>query len=604
MAATGSSVTEEEENVRVPDDVAAERTAIEAAVGDTTLLTAFAETVRAHGDVVAHRWQEGGGWRWLTYQQVYDRVRDCALGLRAAGLRPGDFVVIWSGNRSEATIADYAVMHARGVPVFIYDTVSAGQAAYVAGHCEATVAIVEQRYLPGLLSVRDRLPRLREIILIDGETAGQPVGIRHWERVLAEGRSAAASGGRLFEETWQQVTPADLATLIYTPGTTGQPKAVMLTHRNLRYYQQAVLTVVPAAEQSGDDGITRLVSYMPMAHATGRTIDHWGAMTRPTMLSYCSDMRLLFEMLPKVHPTALVAIPRVWEKLHAALLDRLPDASPEAVSAVPEEARLAVLTTLGLDCCRVALSGTAPLDEAVVRFFRAFGLPLTESWGMSELSNAATLTPPGVYRAGTVGRRFPGMEIRVTGEGEILTRGPLVMRGYYKDPERTLEAVDPDGWLRTGDIGSLDCDGFLTINDRKNELIVTSEGKNVSPSLVERELQRHPLIGRACVIGDERSYLTALITLDPRGLKAWVQSHDTEDPSPGRLASHPGVLAEISRGVAEANARLAPPEQIQRFRVLGTQWTADSGELTPTMKPRRQVIAAHYEQEINDLYLL
>jgi long-subunit acyl-CoA synthetase (AMP-forming) len=588
--------------VRVPDDVAAERAAIEAAIGGTTLLTALAETARAHPDVVAHRWQEGGGWGWLTYGQVYDRVRDCALGLRAAGLRPGDFVVIWSGNRSEATIADYAVMHARGIPVFIYSGVSAGQAAYIAGHCEATMAIIEQRYLSQLLSVRDRLPRLREIILIDGGPVGQPLGTRPWAQVLAEGRSEAASGGPPFEESWRQVRPADLATLIYTPGTGGQPKAVMLTHQNLRYYQQAVLSVIPLAEQSGEDKVMRLVSYMPMAHVTGRTIDHWGPMTRPITLSYCPDVRRLFETLPKVHPTALVAVPRVWEKLHAALLARLPDASPEMLSAVPGEARLAVLTTLGLDCCRVALSGTAPLDEAVIRFFRAFGLPLTESWGMSELSNAATLSPPGAYRAGTAGRRFPGMEIRVAPDGEILARGPLVMRGYYRDPQRTREAVDADGWLHTGDVGSLDSGGFLTINDRKEELITTPGGKNVSPSLVERELQRHPLIRGACVIGDGREYLTALITLDPRGLRAWARLHDTADPSPAALASHPGVLAEVEHGVTEANERLARPEQVRRFRVLGTEWTPGSGELTPTLKPRRQVIITRYAQEITELY--
>ena len=588
--------------MRGPDDVLAERAAIDAAIDGTTLLSAFAGTARAHADVVAHRWQEGGGWHWLTYRQVYDRVRDCALGLRAAGLRPGDFVVIWSGNRSEATIADYAVMHARAVPVFIYSGVSAGQAAYIAGHCEATVAIIERRYLPQLLSVTGRLPRLREIILIDGEAAGEPAGIRRWADVLARGHDEAAPGGQLFEENWRQVRPADLATLIYTPGTAGPPKAVMLTHQNLRYYQQAVLTVMPLREQA-DDGITRLVSYMPMAHVTGRTIDHWGPMTRPVTLSYCPDMRLLFETLPKVHPTALVAIPRVWEKLHAALLAILPDASPELLRAVPEEARLAVLTTLGLDCCRVALSGTAPLDEAVLRFFRAFGLPLTESWGMSELSNAATLTPPGSFRAGTVGRRFPGMEIRLAPDGEILARGPLVMRGYYKDPQRTHEAIDSGGWLRTGDVGSLDSDGFLTINDRKSELITTPCGKNVSPSLVERELQRHPLIGHACVIGDGRSYLTALITLDPRGIRAWARLHDTEDTPANALASHPGVLAEVERGVTEANERLARPEQVQRFRVLGTKWTTDKAELTPTLKPRRQVIITRYAREIEELYL-
>jgi long-chain acyl-CoA synthetase len=587
--------------VRTPDDIAVERAAIEVSIDGATLLTALADTVSAHADVVAHRWQEGRGWHWLTYRQVYDRVRDCALGLRAVGLQPGDFVAIWSGNRSEATIADYAVMHARCVPVFIYGA-SAEQAAYVAGHCDATAAIVEQRYLPLLLSVRDRLPRLKEIIVIDGESAGRPAGVRSWADVLAQGHSAAALDERSFEESWRQVGPGDLATLIYTSGTTGQPKAVMLTHRNARYYQQAALAVIPLAEQSDDDGVARLVSYLPMAYITGRTIDHWGAMTRPVSLTYCPDIHRLFEILPRVHPTALFAIPRVWGKLHASLLARLPDASPELVRAMPAQARLAVLTTLGLDRCRVALSGAGPLDEAVIRLLRAFGLPLTESWGMSELSNTATLTPPGAYRPGTVGKQFPGMEIRIATDGEILARGPLVMRGYYKDPRRTLEAIDPDGWLHTGDVGSLDADGYLTITDRKKDLVVTSGGKDVSPALVERELQRHPLIGHVCVIGDRRDYLTALITLDPRGARAWALSRGIEDPFLALLASHSGVLAEIEQGVAEANVRLAPPEQIRRFCVLGVQWSVDSGELTPTLKPRRQVITARYAPEIDDLY--
>ncbi|MGH3166136.1 MAG: AMP-dependent synthetase/ligase [Trebonia sp.] len=587
--------------MRTPDDIAAERAAIESDIDGMTLLTAFAETASAHAEVVAHRWQEGSGWRSLTCRQVYDRVRDCALGLRVAGLEAGDFVVIWSGNRSEATIADYAVLHARGVPVFIYNTASAEQAAYVAGHCEATRAIIEQRYLPQLLSVKDQLPRLREIILIDGENAAQPPGIRRWAQVLSRGGSMA-SGRDLFEESWQRVDPGDLAALIYTSGTVGQPKAVMLTHRNLLYHQQSARTVIPLTEQSDDDGITRVVSYLPMAHVTGRTFEHWEPMTRPVTLTYCPGTRRLFEMLPKVHPTALIAIPGVWEKLHAAMLARLPDASPELVSVMPGEARLAVLTTLGLDRCRVAMSGAAPLDEAIVRFFRAFGLPLTESWGMAELSNTATLTPPGAHRPGTVGRRFPGMEVRITGYGEILARGPLVMRGYHKDPQQTLDAIDPDGWLHTGDVGSLDSDGFLTINDRKTELIVTSGGKSISPSLVERELQRHALIGHTCVIGDKRSYPTALITLDPRVTRAWARSYDIEDPSPALLASHPVLLAEAGRGVAEANERLARPEQVRRFLVLGTKWTTASGELTPTLKPRRQVIATRYEQEIHDLY--
>ena len=256
-----------------PADIAAERAAIEAEIEGTTLLTAYAETVAAAGDTPAHRWLDGGEWRSLTYRQVYEQVRDLTLGLGVLGFRPGEFAVIWSRNRSEATIADYAVMHARGVPVFIYNTVSAEQAAYIAGHCEAAVAIVEREFLPKLLTVWDELPKLRQIVLIDGE-ADRAIG---WPQLLGLGHAEAERSPDLFGETWRQVRPVDLATLIYTSGTTGQPKAVMLTHYNLRYNQQATLRVIPLEQQSDDDGNARLVSYLPMAHVTGRSLDHWGA---------------------------------------------------------------------------------------------------------------------------------------------------------------------------------------------------------------------------------------------------------------------------------------------------------------------------------------
>jgi long-chain acyl-CoA synthetase len=589
-----------------PRDIQAERAAIEAEIEGTTLLTSYAETVAAAGDTVAHQWLEspaggdgsGGQWRSLTYRQVHERVRDLAVGLGLLGFRPGEFAVIWSRNRSEATIADYAVMHAGGVPVFIYNTVSAEQAAYIAGHCEASVAIVEREFLPRLRSVWDQLPKLRQIVLIDGDEDGAV----DWPQLLRLGHAEAMRSPGLFDETWRQVTPDDLATLIYTSGTTGQPKAVRLTHRNLRYYQLAVIRVIPLEDQRDAAGNARVISYLPMAHVTGRSVDHWGSMASPLTLAYCPDALRLFEIAAQVHPTALIGIPRVWEKLYAALSTALPDVSPEAVRAMPEQVKQAILARIGLDECRIATSGAAPIDPAIIEFFRALGVPLSEGWGMTELSNAATLAPPDGARTGAVGKAFPGMELRIADDGEVLVRGPLVMSGYYKDQERTAEALDAEGWMHTGDIGQLDADGFLKITDRKKELIITSGGKNISPALIEYELQRHPLIGQACAIGDKRNYVTALIVLDPDVTPAWARAHGSEASSLAELAASPEVLAEVERGVATANSHLARVEQVRRFQVLPNEWTADSGELTPSLKRRRRVIIDRYAQQIDDLY--
>jgi long-chain acyl-CoA synthetase len=587
-----------------PADVAAERESILTQVGDSTLLSVYAETAETYGDAEAHRWQRPspeGGWQSLTYREVRERVRDAALGLAATGFQPGEFAVIWSRNRSEATIADYAVMHARGVPVFLYNTLAPEQAAYITGHCEATVAIVEDgEYLAKLLSVRDQLPRLRQIILIEGAADG----VTTWADLLAAGRAAADLDPGAFDAMWRQVSSGDLATLIYTSGTTGQPKGVMITHRNARSYQVAVDRVLPA-EQRGDlDGRQRVISYLPMAHVTGRSVDHWGAMGAQVTVVYCPDQLKVFEVAASARPTLFFGIPRVWEKLYTAIRVGLaelgmPDATSQAIAPLPDEIKKAILAKPGLDACLVASSGSAPLDPEIIAFFRALGLPLTEGWGMTELSNAATLAAPDNARVGTVGTRLPGVETRIADDGEILIRGPIVMAGYYKDPERTAEAVDSDGWLRTGDIGVLDEDGYLRITDRKKELIITSGGKNISPALIEYHLQRHPLIGQACAIGDRRNYVAALLVLDAEAVRAWAAGQGITAADP---AKSPEVLAEVERAVTEANSHLARVEQVRRYAVLRREWTSDSGELTPTLKKRRRVITERYADEIDLLY--
>jgi long-chain acyl-CoA synthetase len=596
----------------VPEDVVAERSSIEGEIAGSTLLTVYAQTAAEAPDAVAHTWRAGDEWHSLTYRQVRERVRDAALGLAALGLRPGEFAAIWSRNRSEATIADYAVMHARAVPVFIYPTISAEQAADLIGHCEATVVFIEPEFLPVLDSVKDHLPQLRALVVLDdasvaeapraGElTPEDAVHTLSWPDLLERGRAAAQQDPDAFERSWRQVTPDSLATLIYTSGTTGRPKGVMITHHNVRYGQQAGLRVLPR-EQREADGLATMISYLPMAHITGRTVDNWAALEHPVTLAFCPDQLRLFEIAAQVHPTALVGIPRVWEKLHAALRAALPDVTPAAVDALPAGVKEAVRIKIGLDRARLATSGAAPIDPEIVAFFRALGVPLTEGWGMSELSNAATLAAPDDARAGAVGRAYPGMEVTIADDGEVLVRGPLVMAGYYKDPELTMATVDAGGWMQTGDIGELDADGFLKIVDRKKELIITSGGKNISPALVEYELQRHPLIGQACAIGDRRNYVTALLVLDQETAPLWARAHDVPFDSLADLAAHPAVLAEVERGVEAANSHLARPEQVRRYTLLPAEWTAQSGELTPSLKRRRAVIVDRYAKEIEGLY--
>jgi long-chain acyl-CoA synthetase len=595
-----------------PADVAAVRAEIEAEIAGSTLLTAYAGTVAENPDCLAHQWLQAGEWRTATYREVYDHVRDAALGLAETGLAPGDCAVIWAKNSPQATIADYAVMHARATPVFIYTTVAADQAAYITAHCEATVALVDREFLGKLDSVRDQLPGLKRIVVLDAEPGEQfgpgseagPVG---WAELLDLGDAAAEANPDLFDRTWRQVGPEDLATLIYTSGTTGQPKATMLTHHNIRYYQLSSVRVNSRESISDDDGNTRLISYLPLAHVTGRALDNWSPMSHPVSIAYCQEIPRLFEVAASFRPTALVGVPRVWEKLHAAVSARLPDSSPEAVRALPEQVKRTVLTLIGLDQCRFAASGAAPIDPEIIEFFHALGVIMVEGWGMSELALSGTATAHDRYRRGSVGQPVPGAEARIAEDGELLYRSPHVMRGYFKDPELTAATIDSDGWLHTGDIAEVDEDGFLKIVDRKKELIITSGGKNISPALIEYELQRHPLIGQACAIGDRRSYVAALLVLDPEAAPAWARAHGIEATgtvalSAADLAAHPDVLAEIDQAVAAANSHLARPEQVRRYQVLPNEWTPQSGELTPSLKRRRRVIIDKYAKEIESLY--
>ena len=615
-------------------EVAAERQAIEDEIAGGTLLTAFGETAQIAADTEAMRWREAGEWRSLSYRQLRGRVRELALGLPTIGLEPGDFAVIWSRNRPEAKIADLAVMHARGVPVFLYNTLASEQAAYVAGHCEATMAVVEDRsFLARLEAVRPRLPHLRRVVLIEGAIGPEEDWLISWEDVLAAGRAQAERSPELFDRTWRQVGPEDLATLIYTSGTTGPPKGVMITHRNVRSFAAASFRLLPADELVDDEAGARVVSYLPMAHAGGRWVDQWLPMVHPCTVAFCPDAAELFQVAIQVRPTMFTGVPRVWEKLHAALVARIAsEPDPERRQAVEGaiEARRqvvalqqrgaeptseqqtladraapvcrALLARVGLDACRFAGSGAAPIEPAIIEFFQALGLPMVEAWGLTELTMAATMSRPDRTRIGSVGTRYPGVEVRLTADGEVLVRGPMVMRGYYRDLEATAAAIDAEGWMHTGDIGTLDADGYLRIVDRKKELIITSGGKNISPANIESLLQRHPLIGQACAIGDRRNYVTALLVLDGELAPAWARARGIEAQGMAELSAHPLVVAEVEGAVRAANEHLARVEQVRRFKLMPDEWTAETGELTPTLKRRRRVIAERYAAVIERLY--
>jgi long-subunit acyl-CoA synthetase (AMP-forming) len=422
--------------------------------------------------------------------------------------------------------------------------------------------------------------------------------------------------------------PDDLATLIYTSGTTGPPKGVQLTHRNLMGLVAGVEHILPLPERG-----SKVVSWLPAAHIAERGANYYLPMTHGLQVTICPDPRKIAEFLPQVRPTWFFAVPRIWEKLKAGIeanLSKLPDEQRKgaqgAIAAavqkvklenagerVPEELAAAVAKAdeamfaqlrhqLGLDELVAVNVGAAPTAVEVLEFFHAIGVPIGELWGMSETCGVATCNPPGRIKLGTVGPPVPGIEIKLAEDGEVLVKGDSVMPGYRNMPEKTAETIDSEGWLLTGDIGELDEDGYLKIIDRKKELIITAGGKNLSPSNIEAELKLIPLVDQAVAIGDAKKYISALLTLDPDAAAAWASAHGLEGAEIAELAENEELLAEVQRGVDEANESLAKVEGVKRFKILQEPWEPGGDELTPTMKLKRKPIADKYASEIDGLY--
>ena len=608
-------------------DVLTERAEILREIEGRTLLTAFAETAERLRDQPALKWKEGDTWCTLTWREFREAVLDVAAGLQAIGFLPGEFTVIMSRNRPEAVIADLATQHARGVPVHLYNTLPPEQIEYIANHCEAAIGFLEdESFLARFDVIRDRVPLLRRTVLFDGGLADRGGWTDSWAEVLAKGRKERQRNPGGVEAASREVGPEDIATVIYTSGTTGPPKGVIDTHRSILYMLAALNRLL---EPRSDE---RIISYLPLAHAAGRTADVWLRVVSGGTVHFCPDLMQLVPYMLEVRPTSLASVPRVWEKLHAGLTAGIASIPDQSIRTAADRAidvgrqvarkrqrgeepspevlqehergnaiRKAIRAKVGLDDCDQAASGAAPIDPAIIEFFGALGIQMGEVWGMTELACVSTGTTLDRIRTRTVGCALPGVEMKLAADGELLVRGPLVTKGYYKDPEKTAEAIDHEGWLHTGDIGEIDPDGYLKITDRKKELIINSAGKNISPANIEYFLKSNPLIGQACAIGDRRNYVSALLVLDPMTASVWAKQHGIE-ASLDELSRDPQILREIQRAIDAANEHLARVEQVKKFTVLPNEWTPESGELTPTLKLKRRVILERYTTEIAVMY--
>ncbi|MCG5467105.1 long-chain fatty acid--CoA ligase [Micromonospora sp. LAH09] len=564
-------------------------------------------TASAEGAVTA--------WAEVTCLQFRDEVAAVARGLVAAGIEPGVRVGLMSRTRYEWTLLDYAIWAVGAVTVPIYETSSAEQAAWILEDSNAVAVVVETEAHAALVAgVRHRLPELNHVWQIDQGgvdelvTSGATVELAEVER-----RRKAVHAG-------------DLATIIYTSGTTGRPKGCVLTHRNM---YADIANAVPVLPNLFNPGATTLL-FLPLAHAFARLIQIGVVQARATM-AHCADTKNLVAELQEFRPTFVLSVPRVFEKVYNAAKQKAEADGKGGIFARAEQVAIAYSEALetpggpGLALraqhvvfdrlvyrklraalggrCRDAISGGAPLGARLGHFFRGIGVTVLEGYGLTETSPAAAANLPNGTRIGTVGRPLPGVTVRIEDDGEILISGELVFQGYWRNETATAEAISSDGWFRTGDLGHLDTDGYLSITGRKKELIVTAGGKNVAPAVLEDLVRAHPLISQCVVVGDRKPFIAALVTVDEEALPTWLEGAGMPaDTTVEQLREHEGLRQEIQSAIDAANQAVSKAEAIKVFRVLPRDFTEATGELTPSLKVKRQVVHKTYAAEIADIY--
>ncbi|HET6610576.1 MAG TPA: AMP-dependent synthetase/ligase [Kofleriaceae bacterium] len=582
-----------------------------------TVVHRLLEQARTRGDSPAHVVKRDGTWEAISWRDFADEVVRAAKALIAMGLEAGDTVAILGFNRPEWVIFDLAAMAVGAAPVGIYTTSSAEEIHHVAAHAAARVFLVENAKLyERVAKIRKDLPELAHTIFMRGDDP-RPRRVLGWDEFLASGDD---TGDDEFERRLDALEPDGLATLIYTSGTTGPPKGVMLSHDNLAWTAGCVADILAT------DGEDCSLSYLPLSHIAEQMLTIHGPITAGMTIYFAESLEAVADNLKEVQPTVIFGVPRIWEKFHAGISARLAGATglKKAIVAFSRHAatdvnkaklcgrrpglwtrfryRIAnrlllskIKPALGLGRARLCVSGAAPVAVEVLEFFASLDLPIYEVYGQSEDTGPTSINLPGETRLGSVGKALPGVEVKIADDDEILVKGRNVFMGYYRDDAATQETLT-DGWLHSGDLGRIDDDGYLHITGRKKEIIITAGGKNVAPKNLELALKSDPLVNEAVVIGDRRKYLTALITLDEDAAATVANG------AGGPLADNPLIRDHIQRAVDALNGTVAQVETIKKFTVLSRNFTIDDGELTPSLKVKRKVVAKHFADEIEAMY--
>jgi long-chain acyl-CoA synthetase len=570
------------------------------------------------------RWKQDGTWREMSYQELLSRVQALSLGLADLGVQPGDRVAIISENRPEWAITDYACLTARCADVPIYPTLPAKQVEYILRDSNSVAVFASSsELLEKAQAGRARLPALRHVIAFDAALAGGDV--LSFDSVLERGRRLDGRAAAWRAEALR-VVPDDLATQIYTSGTTGEPKGVMLTHRNITTNVVAGIRILPLTP---DD---ECLSFLPLSHIFERMAGHYCMMLAGTLINYASSIDAVAAEMLERRPTVVLSVPRLFEKSYARVLEGATSGSarkraiftwarrkgerwvdltlagrpvPPLLAMQHRVAHALVFSKLHARVggrLRFFVSGGAPLSPEIAKFFFAAGLPILEGYGLTETSPVIAVNGPGRTRLGTVGKVLPGVEVKIAEDGEILTRGPHVMKGYYNKPEDTAAAIDADGWFHTGDIGILDVEGYLSITDRKKDLIVTAGGKNIAPQPIEELAKSSKFVSSAVMLGDKRRFPIMLVVPDFGQLRAWATYKGLAADGNAALLALPPVKEKLDREVKKTLRDLAHFEIPKKLLLLPNEFSIEGGELTPKMSVRRRVVEKRYEKEIEALY--
>lgn len=573
-----------------------------------------------------HDRNEDGTWATSTWAQYWNEVRRVGKGLIALGLQPEECVAIVGANRRDWVICQHGINAAQGIPAPLYTTLLPAQMAYIVGNAESRIVICDdETQLRKYLQIAEGESPIEHIITMN-DLGSSDSRVLTLDALKEKGDKLPDSD---LEARLDAVAMDDVALLIYTSGTTGLPKGAMLTHRGIDLIANAVVTVFPMLK----DTEQRSVSYLPLCHAAEQGVTNFAGLATGGQVFFCDDLTKIKDYLVEVHPTIFLAVPRVWEKFEAALRGKLAEATglKAKLASWARQTELDAFKTqiktgrpvstfsrnlanklviskikeaLGLDQLQVALSGAAPISVSTLEFFASIGLPIHEGYGMTETTAFASVQPYGQLRFGTIGKPLPGVEVKIADDGEIMLKGINMVKGYHRLPDKTSELYDDGGWMHTGDLGAIDDAGYIAITGRKKDLIITAGGKNVAPSEMEGYLQSIPGVGQAVVVGDRQPFLSALVVLDPEALpELEVASQVSGLTDVAKAARNPDVQRFIEQEMEHVcNSKVARYQTIKKIKILPTTFSVDGGELTPTLKVKRNVVNEKYAKEIAGFY--